>query len=655
MSEDTLAALPVDEKFEPNQKLRETWKASIADPDAFWAEEAKQLDWFKSWNRVLEWEDRHARWFNGGKLNASYNCLDRHVATAKKNKVAYIWEGEPGDKRVITYGELYREVNKFASALKELGVKEGTFVAMYMPMIPELPVAMLACARLGAPFTQVYSGFSVKALSERIRSTEAEIIITADGVFRRNKVIDLKGVVDKSADQCPSVRKVITVERTKHGVEIKPDRDIWYHDAIAEAKEKYVEPVPVNSSHILYVLYTSGTTAKPKGVQVCTGGYLTFTASTLKWAFDVKDEDVWWCFADVGWVTGHSYIVFAPLVLGLTSVMYEGAPDTPDPGRTWRMIESYEVNKFYTSPTLLRLLMKFGDEIPAKSDLSSLEILGTVGEPINPEVWRWYYRVIGKKRCPIIDTWWQTETGGFMIAPAPGIQLLPLKAGSATFPMPGIDPIVVNEDGDPVPAGEKGYMVIRKPWPGMLMTLYKDDQRYLDYYWNRYPNANGYRFYTGDYAVQDKDGYYWLLGRSDDVLKVAGHRLGTIELEDALVSHPAVAEASVVGIKDPIKMEVPIGLVILRVGKKPSPKLAQELRLHVRKVIGPLATPAAIYFVRSMPKTRSGKIMRRVIKAIVEGEAVGDTSTLEDQAAVEEVRRVVESSRADSGLGNAVS
>jgi acetyl-CoA synthetase len=649
MSDDFLSALPVNEKFEPNQKLKETWKFSIENPEAFWAEEAKQLDWFKSWDGVLEWKNKKARWFNGGKLNASHNCVDRHAATWRKNKVAYIWEGEPGDRRVITYGELYREVNRFASVLKEMGVKKGTFVAMYMPMIPELPVAMLACARLGAPFTQVYSGFSVGALAERVNSTGAEVIVTADGVFRRNKVIDLKGVVDKAADQCPSVRKVITVERTKHGVEMNPERDIWYHDAIAGAKESYVAPVPVDASHILYVLYTSGTTAKPKGVQVCTGGYLTYACSTLKWAFDVNDEDVWWCFADVGWVTGHSYIVFAPLALGLTSVMYEGAPDHPDPGRTWRMIEENGVNKFYTSPTLLRLLMKFGDEIPAKSDLSSLEVLGTVGEPINPEVWRWYYKVIGKERCPVIDTWWQTETGGFMISPAPGIQLVPLKAGSATFPMPGIDPVVVNEDGDPVPMGEKGYMAIRKPWPGMLMTLYNDDERYLDYYWNRYPKADGDRFYTGDYAVQDKDGYYWLLGRSDDVLKVAGHRLGTIELEDALVSHPAVAEASVVGIKDPIKMEVPIGLVILKVGNEPSPELAQELRLHVRKVIGPLATPSAIYFVGNMPKTRSGKIMRRVIKAIVEGEPVGDTSTLEDQAAVEEVRRVVEASRAGSG------
>ena len=648
MSENFLSSLPVDEKFEPKNKLKETWHDSMEDPEGFWAKQARVLDWFKEWDSVLEWENKHARWFNGGVLNASYNCLDRHIKTDKKNKVAYIWEGEPGDKRVITYSELYKEVNKFASVLKELGVKKGTFVATYMPMIPELPIAMLAIARLGASFTQVYSGFSVGALAERVQSTEAEIIITADGVFRRGKIIDLKGIVDKAADQCPTVRKVITIKRTKQDVVMNPDRDIWYHEAIAGAKEKYISPVPVDASHILYVLYTSGTTAKPKGAQVCTGGYLTYTASTLKWAFDVNDKDVWWCFADIGWVTGHSYIVFAPLVLGLTSIMYEGAPDTPDPGRTWRMIEDYGVTKFYTSPTLLRLLMKFGDDLPGQSDLSSLEVLGSVGEPINPEVWRWFYKVIGKERCPIIDTWWQTETGGFMIAPAPGIDLVPLKAGSATFPMPGIDPVVIDEDGHEVPIGEKGYMAIRKPWPGMLMTLYNDDQRYLDYYWNRYPKVDEDRFYTGDYAVQDEDGYYWLLGRSDDVLKVAGHRLGTIELEDALVSHPSVAEASVVGIKDPVKAEVPIGLVILKIGYESSDELAQELRLHVRKVIGPLATPAAIYFVKNMPKTRSGKIMRRVIKAIVEGDVIGDTSTLEDQEAVEEVKRVVEANRSRS-------
>lgn len=646
MADSFLSALPIDERFRPIQKLKTVWKYSIENPEEFWADQAKQLDWYKTWDNVLEWKDRHARWFLGGMINASYNCLDRHVKTWRRNKVAYIWEGEPGDKRVITYADLYRDVNRLASVLKGLGVGKGTFVALYMPMIPELPVAMLACARLGAPFTQVYSGFSVGALAERASHTEAEVIVTADGVWRRGKVIDLKGIVDKAVTLCPKVRKIITVERTKHGVEMAEGRDTWYHEAMKAATERYVDPEPVEADHILYVLYTSGTTAKPKGPQVCTGGYLTYVCSTLKWAFDVKEEDVWWCFADIGWVTGHSYIVFAPLALGLTSVMYEGAPEYPDPGRTWRMIEEKGVTKFYTSPTLLRLLMKYGDEWPSKSDLDGLEILGTVGEPINPEVWRWYYKVIGKERCPISDTWWQTETGGFMISSAPGIEMVPLKAGSATFPLPGIDPAVVDEHGVLLPEGEKGYLVIRKPWPGMLMTLYKDDERYQDYYWNRYPATKEDLFYTGDYAVQDNEGYFWLLGRSDDVLKVAGHRLGTIELEDALVSHPAVAEASVVGRKDEIKGEVPVCCVVLKVDIEPTPSLNEELRLHVRSVIGPIATPAAIHFVRSVPKTRSGKIMRRVIKSIVDGEALGDITTLEDPSAVEEVKKTVEAFRA---------
>jgi acetyl-CoA synthetase len=394
MSGEDLAALPVNEKFKPIQKFRETWRSSIEDPEGFWSEQAKQLDWFKGWERVLEWENKHARWFTGGILNASYNCLDRHVKTWRRNKVAYIWEGEPSDRRIITYADLYRKVNRFASALKALGVGKDSFVALYMPMIPELPIAMLACARIGAPFTQIYSGFSVGALSERVRHTEAQVIVTADGVFRRGKVIDLKWIVDKAVEECPTVRKVIIVSRTKQGAEITPGRDVWYRDIMNDVQESYVDPEPVDASHILYVLYTSGTTAKPKGVQVCTGGYLTYVCSTLKWAFDVREEDIWWCFADIGWVTGHSYIVFAPLSLGLTSVMYEGAPDHPDPGRTWRIIEENGVTKFYTSPTLLRFLIKFGDEWPMRSDLSSLETLGTVGEPINPEVWRWYYRVI---------------------------------------------------------------------------------------------------------------------------------------------------------------------------------------------------------------------------------------------------------------------
>lgn len=641
MSKFDLKILPTEEKITPVQNLKDVWRYSIENPEDFWAEEAKQLEWFRTWDKVLIWKNRFAKWFEGGVLNASYNCLDRHIKTWRKNKAAIIWEGEPGDKRVLTYYNLFREVNLFASVLSSLGLETGSFVALYMPMIPELPIAMLACSRIGAPFTQVYSGFSKGALAERVRHTQAKILVTADGLWRRGKIIDLKGVVNEAVKECPSIEKIITVNRTDHKIEMNRDRDIWYHEALKSVKEKYVPSEHLESDHILYVLYTSGTTAKPKGAQVCTGGYLTYVYSTLKWSFDVKDDDVWWCFADIGWVTGHSYIVFAPLALGLTSIMYEGAPDCPDPGRTWKIIEDYGVTKFYTSPTLLRHLMKFGDEWPKRFDLNSLKLLGTVGEPINPEVWRWYYKVIGQERCPISDTWWQTETGGFMIAPAPGIELVPLKPGSATLPLPGIDPAIVDGNGNPLPAGLKGHLVIKKPWPGMLMTLFKDDERYLQYYWEKYPEANEDLFYTGDYAVQDDEGYYWLLGRSDDVLKVAAHRLGTIELEDALVSHPYVAEASVIGMKDPIKGEVPVCCVILKVGIETSMDLAEELKQHVRSTIGPVATPAEIYFVQSIPKTRSGKIMRRVIKAIVDGEAMGDITTLEDGAAVEEVLKAV--------------
>jgi len=613
MSKYNLKALPTEEKITPVRNLNDIWRYSLDNPEDFWAEEAKQLEWFKTWDKVLTWKNRFAKWFEGGVLNASYNCLDRHIKMWRKNKAAIIWEGEPGDKRVLTYYGLYREVNLLASVLRSLGVEKGRFVALYMPMIPELSITMLACSRIGAPFTQVYSGFSEGALAERVRHTQAKVLVTADGLWRRGKIIDLKGVVNEAVKKCPSIEKIIVVNRTDHRIEMNPDRDIWYHEALKKADGKYVPPEPLASDHILYVLYTSGTTAKPKGAQVCTGGYLTYVCSTLRWSFDVKEDDIWWCFADVGWVTGHSYIVFAPLALGLTSIMYEGAPDSPDPGDEW----------------------------PKQFDLNGLKLLGTVGEPINPEVWRWYYNVIGQERCPISDTWWQTETGGFMIAPAPGIELVPLKPGSATFPLPGIDPAIVDEDGNPLPAGLKGYLVIRKPWPGMLMTLFKDDERYQKYYWEKYPGADGDLFYTGDYAVQDHDGYYWLLGRSDDVLKVAAHRLGTIELEDALVSHPYVAESSVIGMSDQVKGEVPVCCVILKVGIEPSMDLAEELKQHVRSTIGPVATPAEIYFVQNIPKTRSGKIMRRVIKAIVEGEDIGDVTTLENRAAVEEVLKTV--------------
>ena len=636
-----MGALPTEERITPINTLKDTWQRSIDDPEGFWNEQAGQLDWFKAWDKTLNWKDKHANWFVGGVLNASYNCLDRHIKTANRNKAALIWEGEPGDQRTLTYHDLYREVNRFAVALKSMGVEKGTTVTLYMPMIPELPIAMLACARIGAPFTQVYSGFSIGALAERVQHMEAKVVVTADGLWRRGKIIDLKEIVDEALEGCPSVEKTIIVRRTGHEIKMDAERDVWYHELRDTTEEKYVAPEPLDANHILYVLYTSGTTAKPKGVQVSTGGYMTHITSTLKWAFDVRADDVWWCCADIGWVTGHSYIVFAPLALGLTGVMYEGAPEYPDPGRIWRMVEHYGVTKFYTSPTLLRHLMKFGDSWSEASDLGSLKILGSVGEPINPEVWRWYYKVIGGERCPISDTWWQTETGGFMMSPAPGIELVPLKPGSATFPMPGVDPVIIDEEGNPVPPCVKGYLAIRKPWPGMLMTLYKDDERYVDYYWKKYPQDKGDLFYTGDYAIQDNEGYYWLLGRSDDVLKVAGHRIGTIEMEDVLVSHQTVAESSVVGKSDAIKGEVPVCFVILKVGCEPSKEISDDLKKHVRNVIGPVATPANIHFVESLPKTRSGKIMRRVIKSIIEGEDIGDISTLEDSTAVEAILRAV--------------
>jgi acetyl-CoA synthetase len=638
---ESLKALPTDERISPINRLQDTWKHSIERPEEFWEREARQLHWFRSWDTVLEWEDHHAKWFKGGTLNASYNCLDRHLDTPVRNKVAFFWEGEPGDKRVYTYQQLYKEVNKFANVLKLRGVQKGDAVALYMPMIPELPIAMLACSRIGAPFTQVYSGFSRESLAERMRHLEAKVLVTSDGLWRRGKIVDLKGIADSAVGSCPSIQKVIVVKRTGQDVNMESGRDLWYSEELASVDSGRVEPAQMRSEDILYVLYTSGTTAKPKGVQVSTGGYLTYVTSTLKWSFDVDERDVWWCAADIGWVTGHSYIVFGPLIHGLSSVMYEGAPEYPDPGRIWRMIEDYSVSKFYTSPTLIRHLMKFGDDYPNQYDLSTLSILGTVGEPINPDVWRWYYRVIGKERCPVSDTYWQTETGGFMIAPAPGIELQPLKPGSACHPLPGIDPLIVDEDGQPVEDGVKGYLTIRKPWPGMLMTLYKDDARYQEYYWDRYPGAGQDLFYTGDYAVRDRDGYYWLLGRSDDVLKVAGHRLGTIELEDCLVSHPAVVEAAVVGKKDEIKGEVPVCFVVLKVGYERSQELIDELKQHIRNTIGPIASPSDIYFVPNMPKTRSGKIMRRVIKSLTDGESVGDLTTLEDPDAVNEIIKVV--------------
>jgi acetyl-CoA synthetase len=612
-----------------NKIRKQAWESS----EEFWAEQAKYLKWFKEWDKVLDWNPPFAKWFIGGKLNASVNCLDRHIESDAKNKVAIIWEGENGETNSFTYYQLYRSVNKLASALKNLGVKKGDRITIYLPMIPQLPIAMLASSRIGAIHTVVFSGFSAQAIADRANDSKSKVIITADGGYRRGKLVQLKRLVDDATSSIPSVEHVIVVKRASNDIQMGP-KDLWWHDLI-ENSPSYCEPEILDSVHPLYILYTSGTTGKPKGVLHSTGGYLTHLYATSKWVFDFKKEDIFFCTADIGWVTGHSYIVYAPLMHGITEIMYEGTPDYPKPDRYWAIVEKQGATILYTTPTALRMYMKFGDTIPNSFDLSSLRLLGTVGEPINPEVWMWYFKTIGKENCPIIDTWWQTETGGIMISACTGIDSVPMKPGSGTFPLPGIDAAIVDENGRQVDPDRKGYLVIRKPWPGMLMTLWEDDEKYRNTYWRKFENI----YYAGDYALYDADGYLWLLGRSDDVLKVAGHRLGTMELESAFVSYKAIAEAAVTSRPDQKKGESIIAFLVLRTEFSPSDQLRVELINHIRNAVGPIATPEGIYFVNKLPKTRSGKIMRRLLKSVASGAVIGDATTLEDEASIEEIRQ----------------
>ena len=610
----------------------ETRRNAKLDQVSFWGEQAKKLSWFNQWTKTLEWNSPFAKWFIGGKINASYNTLDVHQ-TDKAKKPAILWEGEDGESRTVTYADLYRDVCKFGNILKSLGVKKGDRVTIYLPMVPELPIAMLACARIGAIHTVVFSGFSATSLRDRIDDSKSKVIVTADVGYRRGSSVNLKEIINDAIDELNFVEHVVVLKRREESI-LLGTKDKFWHELMKDSSEE-CEPEHLDSTHPLFILYTSGTTGKPKGVLHGTGGYLTHLNSTFQWAFDIRESDIFFCTADIGWVTGHSYVVYGPLLHGATEIMYEGVPDYPNTSRMWDIIQRYGVTIFYTTPTALRMFMKFGDSIPNSFKLSSLRLLGTVGEPINPEVWRWYFKTIGKLKCPIVDTWWQTETGGIMLSPLPGLEKIPLKPGSATRSIPGVDIAVVDDDGNEVNPNIKGYLVIRKPWPGMLLTLWGDDEKYRNVYWSKFKDT----YYPGDYAIKDSDGYFWLLGRADDILKVAGHRIGTAELESSLVSHDDIAEAAVCGIPDEIKGEVIVAFVVLKHGTKNNlDSLRAELIEIVRNGIGPIATPHEIYFVAKLPKTRSGKIMRRVLKAIAGNENVGDVSTLEDSTAVKVVQ-----------------
>jgi acetyl-CoA synthetase len=636
------ALLQEDRRYPPSDefKAQANWndpsiyERGNSDPEGFWAEQAQLIDWYKPWDRILEWNAPIAKWYVGAEVNASYNCVDRHVQTWRRNKAAIIFEGEPGDSRVLTYRDLYREVNRCAAALKRLGVNKGDRVAIYLGMIPELVISMLACARIGAPHTVIFAGFSADSITDRVNDSGATFAITSDGGWRRGNRLPLKETMDKALESSPAVTRMLVVNRTDDVSQVwmKEGRDVWWHDALNESGGQIVEPERLDSEHPLYILYTSGTTGKPKGMLHTTGGYLVGCASTHKYIFDLKEEDVFWCTADIGWVTGHSYIVYGPLANGATCVMYEGSPDFPDKDRFWAIVEKFGVSILYTAPTAIRTFMRWGTEYPGQHDMSTLRVLGTVGEPINPEAWVWYREVIGADRCPVVDTWWMTETGQILITPLPGITVL--KPGSATFPFPGVKADVLDEAGNSVPLGKGGYLVLKGPWPAMARTIWGDAERYKDQYWSRFPGS----YFAGDGAKRDEEGYYWLLGRVDDVLNVAGHRIGTMEVESALVSHPAVAEAAVIGITHEIKGQGIAAFCTLRAGNEGDQAMINALRDHVGEKIGAIAKPDKVFFTAELPKTRSAKIMRRLLRDIAEGRVLGDTTTLADPAVLASIK-----------------
>ena len=624
---------PPPVSFVANATVRDPAVYRQADREKFWESFARELHWFKPWSRVLDWQVPFAKWFVDGKTNLAFNCLDRHLASWRRTKAAIVWEGEPGETRTLSYLDLHREVCTFANALKSLGVKKGDAVTIYLPMVPEAAVAMLACARIGAPHSVVFGGFSPDSLIGRINDSESKVVLTSDGGWRRGTIVPLKANVDEAVKQTPSVKKVVVLRRTGNDVLMQPGRDVWWHDAV-KGQAAICDAEPMDAEDLLYILYTSGSTGKPKGIIHTTGGYMTGVYATFKWIFDIKESDVYWCTADVGWVTGHSYVVYGPLLNGATTVMYEGAPNWPDNDRFWATIAKHGVNIFYTAPTAIRAFMKFGDELPNRHDMSSLRLLGTVGEPINPEAWMWFYNVIGRRRCPIVDTWWQTETGHILISPLPGVTTL--KPGSATHPFPGLDFDIVNEKGE---SADAGFLVIKSPWPGMLRGIFRDPERYRQQYWSKYPGW----YLTGDGAKRDKDGCFWLLGRVDDVMKVSGHRISTMEVESALVDHPSVAESAVIGKHHDVKEQAIVAFVTVKMGRKATPELAKELKDHVVKKIGSIARPDDILFTAELPKTRSGKIMRRLLRDIAEGRALGDTTTLADGNVVKSLKEKYES------------